>query len=184
MGLYGIKSAGQWLARANYAKYVQQARHLHIAEHYTEGNANVKTSLTWGAILTVICMLISSGISAEEKVEKSSDIEEWRCASGSAAGLYLITQNPEEFPEERVVVRLFQPVGKTKGKGEVSVAGVNYDAAFEMEGLNRRWVFGEDREYSFVITPEGGGTYYDFSGNSLSPSQTYGCISSSVKKDP
>ena len=65
------------------------------------------------------------------------------------------------------------------GKGEVLVAGVNYDADFVLEGFDRRWYFGEDREYSFVISPEGAGGYYDFtgvkSGEEILPSRTYGC---------
>ena len=52
--------------------------------------------------------------------------------------------------------------------GEVSIAGVNHFAQFQVAGLTRRWDFGhnEDRgtyRYAFVIEPDGTGGYYDFS---------------------
>ena len=166
---------------------MQQAGFPHVAEHTTEGDINVKTSLTRVAILTVSCLLIGFGISADERAEKSSDVEKWRCASASASTMYLVTQNPGHFPEDKVVVRLSRPAGKITGKGEVFVAGILYRADFQMEGFDRRWYFGADREYSFVISPEGAGRYYDFSGveqgEKIPPSQTYACISSSPDKN-
>ena len=46
---------------------------------------------------------------------------------------------------------------------------------------------GENGEYAFVINPQGGGAYYDFShsepGEGVEPSQTYGCVSTQARKN-
>ncbi len=33
---------------------------------------------------------------------------------------------------------------------------------YSRQGLDRRWDWGENGQYSFVITPDGNGRYYDF----------------------
>ena len=69
------------------------------------------------------------------------------------------------------------------GPGTVRLVGlIEHEAQFRIDGLNRRWNFGdEDTAYDFaiVIEPNGDGSYYDFSGvavgESTSPSQLYSC---------
>jgi hypothetical protein len=50
--------------------------------------------------------------------------------------------------------------------GTIEVAGVKWETAFQVEGFDRRWDFGQRKtggyRYSFVIEPDGIGRYYDF----------------------
>ena len=69
------------------------------------------------------------------------------------------------------------------GPGTVRLLGVvEHDAQFRIDGLDRRWNFGDgDTAYDFaiVIEPNGDGSYYDFSrvptGESTGPKQLYYC---------
>ncbi len=76
------------------------------------------------------------------------------------------------------------------GLGIVTVGTASYVASFDYQGLNRRWNFGETDDdgaypYSFVITPAGAGSYYDFSGaddsGRTSQSQSYECEYSEIE---
>ena len=64
--------------------------------------------------------------------------------------------------------------------GQISVAGVTYFALFRITGFERRWDFGEEMKYAFIINPDGSGAYYDFSpveeGETTKPSQLYDCV--------
>ncbi len=68
----------------------------------------------------------------------------------------------------------------TTGVGIVFVGNRAYTASFQYEGLNRRWDFGDDKNYAFFITPSGIGTYYDYSNTDedepTEPSQSYRCV--------
>lgn len=48
---------------------------------------------------------------------------------------------------------------------------------YSRQGLNHRWDWGKNGQYSFVITPDGNGRYYDFTnvpdGESTKPSGIY-----------
>lgn len=73
-------------------------------------------------------------------------------------------------------------LSRMENGGEVSVAGTAHTAAFEVQGLNRRWDFGLDDDgtfdYMFLIEPGGTGLYYDFSRSTdgtARPSQRFGC---------
>lgn len=68
--------------------------------------------------------------------------------------------------------------------GETTYGFVLYDGGDEGEithysrqGLDRRWDWGENGQYSFVITPDGNGRYYDFTnvpaGESTKPAGIY-----------
>ena len=72
--------------------------------------------------------------------------EKWRCFDrldyGKKTALVKLTRVTKD--------------GEKSGFGEVSVAGVTQKALFRVEGLNRRWYFGELTKaglysYSFVI---------------------------------
>jgi hypothetical protein len=58
-------------------------------------------------------------------------------------------------------------VGKNRETGYVQVAGVSQASRFQVKGFSRRWDFGLSEEnsykYAFVIEPNGGASYYDFS---------------------
>ena len=64
------------------------------------------------------------------------------------------------------------------GTGEVSVTGITHSATFRINGFERRWDFGEDYDFAFVIDPDGTGKYYDFSDSENArarPSYIYRC---------
>lgn len=66
------------------------------------------------------------------------------------------------------------------GFARVSVASMDYPAFYSVKGINRRWDFGNDFNFSITLKPDGNGAYYDFSdieaGESTSPEQTFRCI--------
>ena len=66
--------------------------------------------------------------------------------------------------------------------GQISVAGVTHFAFFYIEGLNRRWDFGKEMNYSFIIEPDGWGVYYDFrlaeDDGRTKARQVFKCVSS------
>lgn len=79
-----------------------------------------------------------------------------------------------------IVATLYRPEGAEQGYGDVVVAGVAYTGLFSVEGINLRWNFGDDYNYSFVIHPDGSAAYYDFrgveEGAKVKASQRYGCF--------
>jgi len=118
-------------------------------------------------VVTGVCILVQTQESSGSTTEK------WRCFDEYDSG------------KKRVLVKLTRVTedGAKSGFGEVSVAGVTHKALFQVKGLNRRWDFGDERDpylYAFVIFPDGGGAYYDFSGTDgkqVSPKQTFDCVS-------
>ena len=118
-----------------------------------------------GLISIMFTALAAFGVQAEE-----GDIfERWRCFDHPYG--------------DTVLVELTQltSAGKAQGMGQVSVAGVSYRARFWINGLNRRWDFGKEMNYSFIVKPDGSGSYYDFSwvkdGETTGPSQLFKCVS-------
>lgn len=114
----------------------------------------------------LLTLLSTVGVQAEDG--PSATTEEWGC--------FL----PGD-PKKKVLVQLTAVIRSAVdwGFGEVSVAGITHDARFKVAGLNRRWDFGRDMQYAFVIYPGGLGAYYDFStvedGARTDPSQQFRC---------
>lgn len=117
--------------------------------------------------IALTCILFTALATSGVPAQGSDTGEIWRCFTGI-----------DIFRRKKVSVELTR---KTEVPGQVSVAGVTYSAYFHIEGLNRRWDFGEEMNYSFVITPDGRGAYYDFSlvedGETTEPSQLFICES-------
>lgn len=136
--------------------------------------------------LVALCILASCATLQEA----SDGMERWRClglqdyriweaqvvVADAAGDIFMPT-----FPDYQVAVRLSRPVEASEGIGEVRVAGINYVAVFVVEGADRKWYFGERNEYSFVITPDRYGAYFDFSnaeeGERIPATRTYRCVS-------
>lgn len=118
-----------------------------------------------GLTFIMFIVLATFGIQARGN---DTVVEKWRCFTGI-----------DIFRRKKVSVELTRETGVP---GQVSVAGVTYSAYFHVEGLNRRWDFGKEMNYSFIITPDGSGAYYDFSlaedGETTEPSQLFICESS------
>ena len=119
-------------------------------------------------IFITFTVLSTFGVQAEE-----GDItaEKWRCFA------------PSDFNKNTVLVELTRVTvaDGTQGSGQVSVAGVTHPALFRINGINRRWDFGKEMNYAFIVKPDGRGSYYDFSwiedGETTGPSQLFNCVS-------
>ena len=101
---------------------------------------------------------------------KQTVIENWRC------------YDRLDFGKSNVLVKLArirQQNGVSFVFGKVSVAGITHRTRFKIAGFERRWDFGENLNYAFVINPNGDGAYYDFSrlkpGETTTARQLYNC---------
>ena len=125
----------------------------------------------------IVCVaLMGAFILIQTQESSGTTTEKWRCF------------DEQDYGKKTALVKLTRVTedGKKSGSGEVLVAGVTHKALFLVEGLNRRWNFGERTKaglysYSFVIWPDGEGTYYDFSiidsGVETQPKLFFNCVS-------
>ena len=119
-----------------------------------------------GLTFITFIVLATFGIQAQG----SDTVKTWRCFSKF------------DFDKNTVLVELTRVTvaGETQGSGQISVAGVTHCALFRITGFERRWDFGEEMKYAFIINPDGSGAYYDFSpveeGETTKPSQLYDCV--------
>ena len=115
----------------------------------------------------LVCMMFTVLATFGVQAQGSDTVETWHCFTWI-----------DIFVRKKVSVELTRA---TEASGQVSVAGITYSALFYIEGINRRWDFGEDIQYSFIISPDGRGSYYDFSrveeGETTWPSQEFYCMS-------
>lgn len=138
----------------------------------------------WGIALTgAMLFLITSHVvglrpakarASEDFQAELEALETWCCFSQS------------DFSQETVLFTLYRL--KEDEAGLVSVAGIIHRARFYVAGLDRRWDFPNDAllangayPYSFIIEPDGTGSYYDFSASLVdgraTPSAFYTCLS-------
>ncbi len=121
------------------------------------------------SILAGFFLVATFGLQAQESSVTTA--EKWRCFDFWDSN------------KETVLVKLTRAKknGEDLGYGEVSVAGVNHRARFQVSGINRRWDFGDGGDYAFIIKPDGSGGYYDFSnvkyGDETGPRQFFNCVS-------
>ena len=125
----------------------------------------------------VVCVtLMGACILVQAQESSGTTTEKWRCF------------DKFDFDKKTALVKLTRVTkdGEKSGFGEVLVAGVTYKALFKVKGLDRRWDFGLEtrtglHSYAFLITPNGGGAYYDFSGVEYGvetkPKQGFNCVS-------
>ena len=101
----------------------------------------------------------------EDAAELIESLETWRCFDQT------------DFNRRTPLVTLAR-LGRG---GRVSVAGVEHTADFRVNGLDRRWNFGEYEDgwpYALLIRPNGSGLYFDFSSSddgTAKPSQFFEC---------
>jgi hypothetical protein len=100
-------------------------------------------------------------------------LEEWECKDFISPANVLVTARIND--------------GRTTGA--ISVAGVTHQTDFLVAGFDRRWDFGKRRDgyytYSFIISPDGTGKYYDFSGSETAkPSMLMTCQQRAVSTKP
>ena len=119
----------------------------------------------------LICLMFTALATFGVQAQGSDTVETWRCY-----GL-------RDFDKNSVLVELTRvtAAGETQGFGQISVAGVTHHALFRITGFDRRWDFGKDLKYAFIIKPDGRGAYYDFSlleeGETTKPNELYDCVS-------
>ena len=90
---------------------------------------------------------------AAQDEEEYTVLETWRCYESA------------DYSIRKILVKLTKRKYNENGfiVGTVQVAGVDYRSTFAVNGFDRRWTFGDDGDYSFIIKPNGDGLYYDFS---------------------
>lgn len=124
------------------------------------------------------CDTLEEVITGEPSFEEIPGVQQWQCISSEDWTRHL---RGELFTGKKVIVRLSRPAGEEVGFGEITVADTTHPAFFAVEGVNLRWVFGKDSQYSFIVRPDGSAGYYDFSGaeegEKRLASQSYGCKS-------
>jgi len=82
----------------------------------------------------------------------SNAVETWECQEG----------NFRNWSNILVIAS----INEMRNGGEIKVAGTTYQTVFYNAGFERRWDFGltpNNLNYSFLISPDGLGRYYDFS---------------------
>ena len=152
------------------------------AKHVTRGMLDEKNFSSRNLLIFLVPIVLAScGGHAQttlSTVMTEQTIEHWRCFGDLDYRLSLLDGH---FPEEKVAIRLSRVTGEDQGTGEVSVAGIIYQAYFRVVGIDLRWDFGEGGKYTVVVGPDGSGAYYDFSrvedGGATMPSQHFNCIS-------
>lgn len=79
-------------------------------------------------------------------------VETWQCR--------------DRFASNWKSVLVTATVDSGREKGQIAVAGVTQEAAFRVQGFDRRWDFGlmddGSYRYAFIIQPNGDAAYYDF----------------------
>ena len=105
----------------------------------------------------------------EQETAEFVVLETWQCQPDG----YFVTS------DQLIVLEKRKAACDDHVYGTVRLAGIFYDALFEIDASERRWDFGEDMEYSFVIRPDGRAAYYDFrnveAGEKAAPKQIYSC---------
>lgn len=116
----------------------------------------------------VLALLLLGGSSWAADDERHT-VEKWEC---------------RDFPpiREDVLITLWRMPGASAGFGRLRFAGVFFFASFSLDGLTLRWDWDLDDEghwdYSFTISPDGTGHYFDFSnvsGGSTTSKDVYTC---------
>ena len=138
--------------------------------------------------LLSICPLVDA---AED--DEDFDVKEWEfweCFESSAYALYEAEKRLGRTFSERppVLVKLGRKRTSDEESRDLLSGFVRFAenvtfGKFQITGLDRRWDWDiqsdASYEYSFVIEPNGDGSYYDFSrvesGESAQPSQLYQC---------
>ena len=88
--------------------------------------------------------------------------ERWFCYTDSLSTL--LEQSPE------IVLTREGETDQPFGQGRVLVAGVIFDASFQIEGIDRRWDWNEGMDM-ISVRPGGDGAYFDF--RLLEPGETH-----------
>ena len=128
-------------------------------------------SLTKGRCSAFIAFMLFAIIGVQAQENRKEIIETWRCFAIS------------DFSKTTVLIELTRRTleSEADGVGVVSVAEMTYPALFRVVGFDRRWDFGDEFNFAFLIEPSGSGRYYDFSsvedGGSTKPSQHFNCVS-------
>lgn len=125
------------------------------------------------------CIIVALGFSvkvvlAQEKPTPQL-IESWECFEDDFVySLWSINKERNNKPPVLARLKRFKQGGSEFG--EVVVAGSSQKARFQIQGFNRRWDFGSEYKYAFIIRPNKSGAYYEFTTSSNSaPSQLFKC---------
>ena len=111
-------------------------------------------------ILVLVAVMAMSATGSAQAYEK------WECYHFSKPQQVLVTAEIIE-PENGF-------------NGAITAAGERQLASYGVQGLDRRWDFGNNLNYSFTIDVKGAGEYYDFSnidpGKTTQASMVLDCV--------
>ena len=102
-------------------------------------------------------------------------IESWECFEDDLVySFWKISKEKNQKPPVLARLKRFEKGGSEFG--EVVVAESSQKARFQIRGFNRRWDFGSEYKYAFIIQPNKSGAYYDFTtATKVKPSQLFMC---------
>ena len=158
-------------------------------------------TILWIIVAIAILNCLSEGLNigatvaqAQEKPEPQI-IERWECYDDPQYRHWALSQ---QYRSQRTIARyeLLQKYGGPRDQkpsvlvslkrqrfgnfetGEIVVSGSTKPTAFQIQGINRRWDFGKNGKYAFIIYPNKTGLYYDFRGSegkTVKPRQFFFC---------
>ena len=111
--------------------------------------------ITFG-IIVVIALIATASSAQETKI-----IERWECFEPIQYFMWNLNRKLEKGP---ALIKLKRLKSKGHETGKIEVAGSVQTTHFSIAGINRRWDFGRDNQYAFIINPQNAGVYFEFRG--------------------
>ncbi len=105
-------------------------------------------------------LIVCFGCAASKTQQQVRTKDVWNCYSPRDYDLWwrlTKAKLPASKPEIIVVLTRW----RNKPGGQVWASGSTWTADYGIEGINRRWDFGDGR-YAVILQPDGAGRYYDF----------------------
>ncbi len=125
--------------------------------------------ITFGIII-LISLMATAGHAQETKI-----IEQWECFEPMRYFMWNLNRKLEKGP---ALIRLKRLKSKDHETEKIEVAGSVQSTHFRIAGIIRRWDFGRDNQYAFIINPQNAGVYVEFRGREgerVKPNQEFMC---------
>ena len=103
-------------------------------------------------------LIVCFGCAASKTQQKVRTKDVWRCYPPVEYMAWKHLKS-SKYSKPRAVVVLTR--WRDRPGGQVWASGSTWMADYGIEGINRRWDFGDGR-YAVILQPDGAGRYYDF----------------------
>ena len=103
-------------------------------------------------------LIVCFGCAASKTQQKVRTKDVWRCYPPVEYMAWKHLKS-SKYSKPRAVVVLTR--WRNRPGGQVWASGSTWTADYGIEGINRRWDFGDGR-YAVILQPDGAGRYYDF----------------------